>query len=105
MIVWHAMDRHVQLHNGNLMIEASTTFLFDSVVLGRWKRKISHDRGPALAVFSKRKNINYAMLITNRVDFFKKEKRKTIYTTITSSKVVGYEWFILILCNSDANTK
>lgn len=50
MIVWHAMDRHVQLHNGNLMIEASTTFLFDSVVLGRWKRKISHDRGPALAI-------------------------------------------------------
>lgn len=45
------------------------------------------------------------MLITNRVDFFKKEKRKTIYTTITSSKVVGYEWFILILCNSDADTK
>lgn len=76
MIVWHAMDRHVQLHNGNLMIEASTTFLFDSILVnGRWKRKISHDHGPALAVFPKRKTINYAMLITNRVDFFARKRK------------------------------
>lgn len=77
MIVWHAMDRHVQLHNGNLMIEASTTFLFESVLVnGRWKRKISHDHGRALVIFSKRKNINYTMLITNRVRFLRSKKRK-----------------------------
>lgn len=29
MIVWHAVDRHVQLRNGNLTIEATTTLLFD----------------------------------------------------------------------------
>lgn len=29
MIVWHAVHRHVQLHNGNLMTEATTTLLFD----------------------------------------------------------------------------
>lgn len=75
MIVWHAMDRHVQLHNGNLMIEASTTFLFESVLVnGRWKRKISHDHG-RLSYFRKEK-INYTMLITNRVRFLRSKKRK-----------------------------
>lgn len=29
MIVWHAVDRHVQLYNGNLMTEATTILLFD----------------------------------------------------------------------------
>lgn len=61
MIVWHAVDRHVQLRNGNLTIEATTTLLFDfrTRVQLSWKNdgreRFSREYGLALAPIEKKK--------------------------------------------------
>ena len=113
MIVWHVMGRHVQLHNGNLMTEASATLLFDfrtrvyltisvfNVARRRWKRE-TLARPWTRTSFSWKGEISIT-LITNRGNTFVLEK--TIYATATIGKGVGYEWFILILCKSNTDTK
>lgn len=114
MIVWHAMDRHVQLHNGNLTTEVSVTLLFDfrtrvyltiSTFSTLWdddgKERLPRDHWTHTS-FSWKREISIT-LITNRGNSFVLEK--TICATATSGKGVGYKWFILILCTSNPGTK
>ena len=99
MIVWHAMDRHVQLYNGNLTTEVSVILLFDFRTCVYLTASLPRDHGLS---FSWKREISIT-LITDRGNSFVLEK--TICATATSGKGVAYEWFILILCKSNPDTK